>query len=59
MNNTIKHQHPFHMVDRSPWPLGASIAVFLRAVGIVCWFQGDGLFTVGFGLFSLAIVMVQ
>lgn len=33
-------KHPFHLVDPSPWPLFASIAVWGFTTGLVGWFNG-------------------
>ena len=33
-------KHPFHLVDASPWPLFASIALGGFTTGLVGWFHG-------------------
>nr|YP_009730144.1 cytochrome c oxidase subunit III [Ophiomastix mixta]QHT54187.1 cytochrome oxidase subunit 3 [Ophiomastix mixta] len=58
MKNTFKHQHPFHMVDRSPWPLTGAIGALLTTLGLVCWFQGDSIITSVFGLLLLSTTMI-
>ncbi|WP_034995901.1 cytochrome c oxidase subunit 3 [Beijerinckia mobilis] len=35
-----KPNHDYHLVDPSPWPLAASIAAFIMAVGGVLWMKG-------------------
>nr|YP_009545810.1 cytochrome c oxidase subunit III [Ophioplinthus gelida]AYO99589.1 cytochrome c oxidase subunit 3 [Ophioplinthus gelida] len=57
MNTNLKHQHPFHIVDRSPWPLGAAIGIMVITTGLVSWFQGDNLLTIFLGLFILIIIL--
>nr|CBH40131.1 cytochrome oxidase subunit III [Amphipholis squamata] len=58
MSTHITHQHPYHMVDRSPWPLGAAIGAFTITTGLVCWFQGDSFITTGFGLLLTIFIMI-
>nr|YP_025941.1 cytochrome c oxidase subunit III [Ophiura luetkenii]AAO65633.1 cytochrome c oxidase subunit III [Ophiura luetkenii] len=57
MNSTFSHQHPFHMVDRSPWPLGAAIGAMVTTTGLVSWFQGDNIFTAALGLITVTIIL--
>jgi hypothetical protein len=39
-NNNLKYeQHPFHLVDPSPWPFFTSGAVFQLVTGFVIWFH--------------------
>lgn len=57
MKNNFKHQHPFHIVDRSPWPIAAATGALTTTIGIVCWFQGDSPLTAGLGLVTLAFIM--
>nr|CBH40117.1 cytochrome oxidase subunit III [Ophiocomina nigra] len=58
MNSNIKHQHPFHMVDRSPWPIAGAIGALTTTTGLVSWFQGDNILTALLGLFILSITMI-
>lgn len=57
MKNTFTHQHPFHMVDRRPWPLGAAIGAMVTTAGLVSWFQGDSITTATLGIITLIIIM--
>jgi cytochrome c oxidase subunit 3 len=54
----INHQHPFHLVDPSPWPLTASIAAFFTTFGIVLYIHGyeSGSTLLSLGLFILIFV---
>ena len=37
--NIAKHeQHPFHLVNPSPWPLVLSFSLFAFVIHLVCWF---------------------
>lgn len=42
-----KH-HDYHLVDPSPWPLVASVAAFISAIGAIAWMRtnidGEGVF---------------
>lgn len=48
-------QHPFHLVDPSPWPLCTSISALTLTIGSVGWFHGFsvGFYTMLLGLFIL------
>lgn len=35
-----KPNHDYHLVAPSPWPLAASISVFIMAVGAIMWMKG-------------------
>lgn len=43
-------QHDYHLLDPSPWPLAASVATFVVAVGAIVWMRSMG---EGAGLFGL------
>lgn len=36
---SIKHNHPYHLVDYSPWPLSRAIGVLTLVTGIIKWFH--------------------
>ena len=52
-------QHPFHLVDPSPWPLVASIAAGTMLLGGVMFFHGynGGGFTLVFGMLGIVFVI--
>jgi cytochrome c oxidase subunit 3 len=59
-----KPNHDYHLVDPSPWPLVASIAAFITAVGGIMWMKGIpvgslkiGSFVFGVGLLGILYVM--
>ena len=54
----MSHQHPYHLVDQSPWPIIASSGALISTVGLVLWFHGSGFFVVFLGLFSLVFVSI-
>jgi cytochrome c oxidase subunit 3 len=40
MADSHAKNHPYHLVDPSPWPALGSLAAFIMAVGAVLWFHG-------------------
>nr|UXW64269.1 cytochrome c oxidase subunit III [Abia sp.] len=34
-----KHNHPYHLVDYSPWPLMSSLSVMIMLMGSIKWFH--------------------
>nr|AEP27626.1 cytochrome c oxidase subunit III [Brachytemnus porcatus] len=34
-----KQNHPFHLVDRSPWPILGSLSLFNFMIGLIKWFH--------------------
>lgn len=35
----MTHQHPYHLVDQSPWPLTGAIRAFMMTSGLILWFH--------------------
>nr|YP_009441830.1 cytochrome c oxidase subunit III [Xylosandrus germanus]AOY39583.1 cytochrome c oxidase subunit 3 [Xylosandrus germanus] len=35
----MKQNHPFHLVNQSPWPLTTSLSVFSMLMGVIKWFH--------------------
>nr|WNS59357.1 cytochrome c oxidase subunit 3 [Hyocrinidae sp.] len=54
----MNHQHPYHLVDQSPWPIMASFSVLVMVLGLVFWFNEFSFLVVFLGLFSLSFVSV-
>lgn len=54
----INHNHPYHLVDPSPWPLIASLASLFFTFGIVMYIHGyeSGFFLLNFGLIFLLFI---
>jgi hypothetical protein len=46
-------QHPYHLVDPSPWPILTSLSLYSLALGFTTYFQyfKGGLFQLIFSLF--------
>jgi len=51
----INHQHPFHMVNRRPWPLLGSIGALLTTGGLVAWFHKNRII---FPLIGLRLIII-
>jgi len=53
-------QHPFHLVDPSPWPLFASTGAFATTTGGVMYFHSyqGGFFLMFLGLFLIILMMI-
>lgn len=58
MTSNLKHQHPFHMVDRSPWPLAGALGALTTTIGLVCWFQSDSITAAVTGLVTIIFITV-
>ena len=56
MSNFI--QHPYHIVDESPWPLYGSLGGLYLTRGIISWFHLNsiGLFIIGLLLLGMVII---
>ena len=61
--NLIKsyQKHPFHLVDRSPWPLFTSFSLFASAIGAVTYMhsynKGGLLLSLGLSLVFISMVL--
>nr|YP_009774842.1 cytochrome c oxidase subunit III [Lepisma saccharinum]QJA14865.1 cytochrome c oxidase subunit III [Lepisma saccharinum] len=51
--------HPYHLVDQSPWPLTGALGALILTTGLVKWFHqyNPNLFL--FGMLILALTMMQ
>nr|QFI35937.1 cytochrome c oxidase subunit III [Mileewa albovittata] len=54
MNN-----HPFHLVNNSPWPITGSIGVMTLVSGMICWFYMLSLKLFILGFFIIILTMIQ
>nr|YP_009574719.1 cytochrome c oxidase subunit III [Styracaster yapensis]QBG38264.1 cytochrome c oxidase subunit III [Styracaster yapensis] len=37
----MTHQHPYHLVNQSPWPLTGAISAFMMTSGFILWFHAN------------------
>nr|AXS65705.1 cytochrome c oxidase subunit 3 [Curculionoidea sp. 1 KM-2017] len=51
--------HPFHLVDQSPWPLLASFNVFSLLMGVIKWFHLNNLNLFLLSTLSMILIMYQ
>nr|YP_010478351.1 cytochrome c oxidase subunit III [Nesophrosyne sp. 242 GMB-2012]UVI59795.1 cytochrome c oxidase subunit III [Nesophrosyne sp. 242 GMB-2012] len=51
--------HPFHLVENSPWPLTASMGIMTTASGTVMWFHNNQMLLMNLGTFIIIMTMIQ
>nr|YP_010586230.1 cytochrome c oxidase subunit III [Himalopsyche eos]UZZ43992.1 cytochrome c oxidase subunit III [Himalopsyche eos] len=56
---TANHNHPFHLVDYSPWPLSGSLGAFFLTSGMVMWFHQLNPSLLILGLTITIMTMIQ
>nr|UFK32246.1 cytochrome c oxidase subunit III [Eurhadina acapitata] len=54
MNN-----HPFHLVDKSPWPITGSIGLMTTLIGVTMWFHNHITLTMMMGTIIIMLTMIQ
>nr|YP_010952962.1 cytochrome c oxidase subunit III [Empoascanara angkhangica]WMQ52405.1 cytochrome c oxidase subunit 3 [Empoascanara angkhangica] len=54
MNN-----HPFHLVDKSPWPITGSIGLMTTMLGLIMWFHKLNYNLMIMGLMIIILTMIQ
>nr|UPL65938.1 cytochrome c oxidase subunit III [Dicyphus sp.] len=54
-----KHNHPFHLVDYSPWPITGSIGALSLTSGMVLWFHKNEMTMFMLGNMILILTMFQ
>nr|YP_008757548.1 cytochrome c oxidase subunit III [Brachyrhynchus hsiaoi]ADQ64012.1 cytochrome c oxidase subunit III [Brachyrhynchus hsiaoi] len=55
----MKSNHPYHLVDQSPWPLTGSIGAMTFTTGTVAWFHLNDCKTMTVGVILLLLTMYQ
>nr|WNH42652.1 cytochrome c oxidase subunit 3 [Neoperla conradti] len=51
--------HPYHLVDQSPWPLTGAIGALATVSGLVKWFHHYDSSLLSLGLFITTLTMIQ
>nr|UAM95661.1 cytochrome c oxidase subunit III [Coreamachilis coreanus] len=51
--------HPYHLVDKSPWPLTGALGALILTSGIVKWFHHYNTNMFFMGLFVILLTMIQ
>ncbi|MGF7159711.1 cytochrome c oxidase subunit 3 [Rhodoligotrophos appendicifer] len=57
MADSHAKNHPYHLVNPSPWPALGAVAAFIAAVGAVMWFHGSTSWIMVIGLVSILYTM--
>nr|UPL65434.1 cytochrome c oxidase subunit III [Henestaris halophilus] len=53
------NNHPFHLVDNSPWPLTGSIGAMTMTSGMVLWFHKNEIYLMNLGIMINLLTMYQ
>lgn len=56
---TTHANHPFHLVEKRPWPLTASVGAIIITTGLVKWFHLNSYNLIGLGLLVTIISRYQ
>nr|SPP23464.1 cytochrome c oxidase subunit III [Atrophaneura dixoni] len=56
---TMNNNHPFHLVDFSPWPLTGSIGIMTLMTGMIKWFHNYNFYLMILGYFIILLTMYQ
>nr|YP_009445569.1 cytochrome c oxidase subunit III [Picromerus griseus]ATV99246.1 cytochrome c oxidase subunit III [Picromerus griseus] len=55
----MQKNHPYHLVDYSPWPLTGSIGAMTLTTGMVVWFHKNEMYLFYLGIIILLLTMIQ
>nr|YP_009825443.1 cytochrome c oxidase subunit III [Rachelia extrusa]QIU83258.1 cytochrome c oxidase subunit III [Rachelia extrusa] len=53
------HNHPYHLVDYSPWPLTGAIGTMTLVTGMIKWFHNFSIYLLILGYFIVILTMYQ
>nr|WDV10594.1 cytochrome c oxidase subunit III [Bhutanitis thaidina] len=56
---TMKHNHPYHLVDYSPWPLSGAIGTMTLMTGLIKWFHNFNMNLMILGYIIIILTMYQ
>nr|WRQ18204.1 cytochrome c oxidase subunit 3 [Japanagallia neohamata] len=51
--------HPFHLVDNSPWPISGSLGLMTTTSGMIMWFHKTNLNLMMIGILIIMLTMIQ
>ena len=51
-------QHPYHLVDPSPWPIVGAISIFVLAVGAISFMHGASIWLIVPGALGVLYTML-
>nr|ALO77100.1 cytochrome c oxidase subunit 3 [Eurypogon sp. EUR01] len=55
----MQKNHPFHLVDYSPWPIMGALSAMMTMVGMIKWFHLTEMNLLMMGLMTTVLVMYQ
>nr|YP_010388435.1 cytochrome c oxidase subunit III [Asthenactis papyraceus]UPP55884.1 cytochrome c oxidase subunit III [Asthenactis papyraceus] len=55
----MNHQHPFHLVNQSPWPLTGAISALIITSGLIIWFHNNSLYLFILGIIILIFTIIN
>nr|AWN56317.1 cytochrome c oxidase subunit 3 [Nephaspis sp. DPP-2018] len=55
----MNKNHPFHLVDISPWPLLGSLSVMISMMGLIKWFHNFKINLLILGMIMVFLIMFQ
>nr|APX39720.1 cytochrome c oxidase subunit 3 [Chrysolina herbacea] len=56
---TNHKNHPFHLVDVSPWPITASLSAMITMMGLIKWFYMNNSTLLFLGMIIMVMIMYQ
>lgn len=56
---SVKKNHPFHLVDISPWPIIASFRALIITSGMAVWFYNNNINLILIGIVTISLVSIQ
>nr|YP_010882133.1 cytochrome c oxidase subunit III [Lopaphus albopunctatus]WID87047.1 cytochrome c oxidase subunit III [Lopaphus albopunctatus] len=56
---STKQNHPFHLVEMSPWPLVGALSTMLTLMGLVKFFQQGSMMMMNMGMMMTMLTMIQ
>nr|YP_010478364.1 cytochrome c oxidase subunit III [Nesophrosyne sp. 48 GMB-2012]UVI59808.1 cytochrome c oxidase subunit III [Nesophrosyne sp. 48 GMB-2012] len=51
--------HPFHLVENSPWPITASMGIMTTTSGTIMWFHSNEMLLMNLGMLIIILTMIQ
>nr|YP_010836246.1 cytochrome c oxidase subunit III [Paradoxopsyllus custodis]WGC90508.1 cytochrome c oxidase subunit 3 [Paradoxopsyllus custodis] len=55
----MTNNHPFHLVNNSPWPLTGALSTFTLMLGMIMWFHTYNSYLMFIGMFITIMTMFQ
>nr|YP_010021578.1 cytochrome c oxidase subunit III [Neoasterolepisma foreli]QOL10506.1 cytochrome c oxidase subunit III [Neoasterolepisma foreli] len=56
---SANQNHPYHLVDQSPWPLTGALSAMMVTTGMVSWFHQQSMMLLIMGMISMLLTMIQ